>query len=51
MSRAKSTKPRIAMVMAKFISPIKVVVTRFCPAELQPKVEKIFFLKSSKNGN
>lgn len=34
MSNAKRTNPRVAIIMAKVISPTYVLVERFCPKEL-----------------
>lgn len=34
MSKAKRTRPRVAITMAKLISPTYVLVERFCPREL-----------------
>lgn len=42
MSRANRTRPRVAMMMAKHISPIYVLVARFCPRELK----RIIFISS-----
>lgn len=43
MRRAKSTNPRMAMTIAKLISPTLLLVSKFCPRELQKQNIQITF--------